>query len=266
MLGFCRWKQHRLREALALFHEQEAIMGDNEILCENIGHTYSSLGDFDAAVASFQKGLYLLGVNGDPGRKAGFYYGMALAKDRLGSCVFARCTHAQAQAHAHSPSSSTTSFWFVLFLRPSVRRSEESIPLLHAALDGYRQERVDPSGNPIDSSIHAKVQMSLGHMHEKVRARVYLHACACSCTPVRVLARLCVFLHACACSCTPVRVLARLCVFLHACACSCTPVRVLARLCVHLHACACTCTPVCALARVYLCFVRRAGQGQGRAM
>lgn len=44
----------------------------------------------------------------------------------------------------------------------------QSIPLLHAALDGYRKERVDLEGNPIDSSIHAKVQMSLGHMHEKL--------------------------------------------------------------------------------------------------
>ncbi len=44
----------------------------------------------------------------------------------------------------------------------------ESIPLLHSALEGYRQERVDPSGTPIDSSIHAKVEMSLGHMHEKM--------------------------------------------------------------------------------------------------
>ena len=85
MLGFCRWKQHRLREALALFHEQESIIGDNEILCENIGHTYSSLGDYESAIASFQKGLHLLGDTGMPGRKAGFYYGIALAKDRLGN-------------------------------------------------------------------------------------------------------------------------------------------------------------------------------------
>lgn len=131
MLGFCRWKQHRLREALALFHEQEHIIGDNEILCENIGHTYSSLGDYQSAIGSFQKGLHLLGNSGLPGRKAGFLYGIALAKDRLG-------------------------------------QTEESIPLLREALDGYRKERIDPQGNPIDSSIHAKVEMSLGHMHEKL--------------------------------------------------------------------------------------------------
>jgi len=131
MLGFCRWKQHRLQEALSLFHEQETIIGDNEILCENIGHTYSSLGRYNAAISSFEKGLHLLGQHGHPGRKAGFYYGIALAKDRLGDAA-------------------------------------EAIPLLQAALEGYRKERVDPQGNPIDSSIHAKVQMSLGHMHEKL--------------------------------------------------------------------------------------------------
>ena len=47
-LGFCRWKQHRLEEALSLFHEQEGIVGPaSAILCENIGHTHSSLGDLE---------------------------------------------------------------------------------------------------------------------------------------------------------------------------------------------------------------------------
>merc|ERR1712166_631675 len=57
MLGFRRWKQYRLREALELFLKQETLVGDNSILCENIGHTYSSLGEYEQARESFQKGL-----------------------------------------------------------------------------------------------------------------------------------------------------------------------------------------------------------------
>jgi len=131
MLGFCRWKQYRLREALALFLEQEGLIGDNSILCENIGHTYSSLGDYEKAREYFTKGLALLGADGAPGRQAGFYYGLGLATDRLGS-------------------------------------TRDALPLLHKALEGYRADRVDPQGLPVDSSIHAKVESSIGHMHEKL--------------------------------------------------------------------------------------------------
>ena len=65
-------------------------------------------------------GLQLLGPNGPPGREAGFLYGLGLATDRLGN-------------------------------------TEEALPMLYKALDGYRKERIDPEGNPVDSSIHAKV-------------------------------------------------------------------------------------------------------------
>jgi tetratricopeptide (TPR) repeat protein len=64
---------------------QESLIGDNSILCENIGHTYSSLGDYEKAREYFSKGLALLGPDGPPGRQAGFYYGLGLATDRLGS-------------------------------------------------------------------------------------------------------------------------------------------------------------------------------------
>eukprot|EP00656_Telonema_subtile_P006235 TRINITY_DN12862_c0_g1_i3.p1 TRINITY_DN12862_c0_g1~~TRINITY_DN12862_c0_g1_i3.p1 ORF type:complete len:440 (-),score=94.38 TRINITY_DN12862_c0_g1_i3:133-1452(-) len=131
MLGFCRWKQYRLKEALALFLEQESLIGDNSILCENIGHTYSSMGDYQKARESFLKGLTLLGPDGAPGRQAGFYYGLGLATDRLGS-------------------------------------TEEALPMVCKALEGYRKERVDPQGIPVDSSIHAKVQSSIGHLQEKL--------------------------------------------------------------------------------------------------
>lgn len=116
---------------MALFLEQESLIGDNSILCENIGHTYSSLGDYEKAREYFTKGLALLGTEGPPGRQAGFYYGLGLATDRLGS-------------------------------------PQDALPLLHKALEGYRKDRVDPQGNPVDSSIHAKVQSSIGHMHEKL--------------------------------------------------------------------------------------------------
>lgn len=131
MLGFCRWKQYRLKEALALFHEQETLVGDNSILCENIGHTYSSIGDYEKAREYFTKGLMLLGPDGAPGRQAGFFYGLGLATERLGNI-------------------------------------EGALPLLDKALEGYRKDRVDPEGNPVESSIHAKVLSSIGHMHEKM--------------------------------------------------------------------------------------------------
>ena len=106
MLGFCRWKQYKLKEALALFLEQESLIGDNSILCENIGHTYSSLGDYEKAREYFTKGLALLGPDGAPGRQAGFNYGLGLAMERLGNI-------------------------------------EGSLPLLEKALDGYRKDRTD---------------------------------------------------------------------------------------------------------------------------
>lgn len=81
--GFCRWKQQRLDDALELFLEQEKIVGGSAALCENIGHTYSSLGDLETASAYFTKGLGLLQVTGG-GNKAGLYYGLGLIKERQG--------------------------------------------------------------------------------------------------------------------------------------------------------------------------------------
>lgn len=52
-LAFCRWKQHKYKEALTLFHEQEGIVGASAALCENIGHTYSSMGDLKKAEEYF---------------------------------------------------------------------------------------------------------------------------------------------------------------------------------------------------------------------
>ena len=101
MLGFCRYKQYRFRDALNLFLEQESIVGGtSDILCENIGHTYSSLGEYENAVRYFNKGILICGDDITPHRKAGFLYGLSLATDRLGN-------------------------------------TSKALPLLHQALDGY---------------------------------------------------------------------------------------------------------------------------------
>ena len=62
MLGFCRYKQYRFRDALSLFLEQESLLESiSDILCENIGYTYSSLGEYDNAIKYFNKGIATLG-------------------------------------------------------------------------------------------------------------------------------------------------------------------------------------------------------------
>ena len=40
------WKQSKFKEAAALFHEIEELVGASAALMENIGHTYSSMGDY----------------------------------------------------------------------------------------------------------------------------------------------------------------------------------------------------------------------------
>ena len=110
-LAFCRWKQHKYKEALTLFHEQavcsalcdalcnaacnalwqcttqcsvqctvqctvpctvhhssawheqEGIVGASAALCENIGHTYSSMGDLAKAEEYFVRSIELLKVH-----------------------------------------------------------------------------------------------------------------------------------------------------------------------------------------------------------
>ena len=101
MLGFCRYKQYKFRDALKLFLEQESMVGgESDILCENIGHTYSSLGEYENAIRYFNKGISISGKDITPYRKAGFLYGLSLATDRLGD-------------------------------------TSKALPLLHQALDGY---------------------------------------------------------------------------------------------------------------------------------
>ena len=56
------------REALPLFHEMEDILGKNAALCENIAHTYNSLGDYAKAEQYFRESLQF--VESDPQMKA----------------------------------------------------------------------------------------------------------------------------------------------------------------------------------------------------
>jgi tetratricopeptide (TPR) repeat protein len=120
--GFCRWKQYRLDEALALFQEQEGIMGPSAALCENIGHTYSSIGDLEEAARYFERGLELLKA-GSFGNCAGLYYGLGLIKERQGDGLAA-------------------------------------LPILGQALEMYRNER-STAGGYVDTSIVGKVQFVL---------------------------------------------------------------------------------------------------------
>eukprot|EP01047_Picozoa_sp_COSAG01_P008200 COSAG01_NODE_320_length_18904_cov_45.662537_2_plen_339_part_00 len=55
--AFVLWKQHKLEAAVKLFHEMEDIMGKNAALCENIAHTYNSLGNYETAERYFRESL-----------------------------------------------------------------------------------------------------------------------------------------------------------------------------------------------------------------
>jgi len=56
-LAFVKWKQSHFREALPLFHEMEKILGKGAALCENIAHTYNSLGEYNEAEDYFRQAL-----------------------------------------------------------------------------------------------------------------------------------------------------------------------------------------------------------------
>lgn len=85
-LSFVRWKQSRFREALPLFHEMEEHLGKSAALCENIAHTYNSLGDFEKAEDYFRQALRFIeqehGQN--KGNRGGVLLGLGIVRDRLG--------------------------------------------------------------------------------------------------------------------------------------------------------------------------------------
>lgn len=127
--GFVRWKQYRFREALELFLEQQKIVGASAALCENIGHTYSSLGDLPKAEEYFERALELL-KRGSYGNRGGIYMGLGLVRDRLG-------------------------------------KTREALPILEQSLEHYLKEHTKDHVQ-LDSSIIAKAHMSVGKAHEKL--------------------------------------------------------------------------------------------------
>ena len=128
--AFCRWKQYAFKEALELFLEQQEIVGPSAALCENIGHTLSSLGDLTKADEYFERAIELMG-HGSFGNKGGIYMGLGLVRDRLG-------------------------------------KTKEALPILTQALEHYQREHTGPDAVTADSSIIAKAHMSVGRAHEKL--------------------------------------------------------------------------------------------------
>ena len=128
-LAFCRWKQYRFKEALSLFLEQQKIVGASAALCENIGHTYSSLGDLPQAETYFERAIELL-KHGSFGNRGGIYMGLGLVRDRLG-------------------------------------KTREALPILEQALEHYQREHTK-GYQQLDSSIIAKAHMSIGKAHDKL--------------------------------------------------------------------------------------------------
>lgn len=127
--AFCLWKRYKYKDALKLFHEQERIMGPSAALCENIGHTYNSLGDYEAAEKYFVQAMEMLKM-GSFGNKGGIYLGLGLVRERLG-------------------------------------KTKEALPILQQALSHY-QDEYNRGGQQLDSSLIAKSHMSVAHAHENL--------------------------------------------------------------------------------------------------
>lgn len=107
----------------------EDLVGPSSSLCENIGHTYNSMGDFQKADEYFEKSLKLMGPESTLGKRThrnGVLLGLGLVKDRLGL-------------------------------------TREALPILLQALEGYKEEA---QGN--DSSLAAKAHMSVSKAYLKI--------------------------------------------------------------------------------------------------
>jgi len=127
--AFVRWKQYRFKDALALFLKQQDIVGASAALCENIGHTYSSLGNLPEAETYFERAIELL-KRGSYGNRGGIYMGLGLVRDRM-------------------------------------NKTREALPILQQALEHYQAEHTKDHVQ-LDSSIIAKAHMSVGKAHEKL--------------------------------------------------------------------------------------------------
>jgi len=108
--AFTLWKQSRFQEALVLFHQMEATVGSNPALCENIGHTYNSMGNYEKAEEYFTKAKDRMESSTNPmsGNLGGVLLGLGLVKERL-------------------------------------KREKEALPLLKQALDLYQNKYKNPS-------------------------------------------------------------------------------------------------------------------------
>eukprot|EP00494_Astrolonche_serrata_P027734 UN27998 len=81
--AFTLWKMSKFEEALKLFHEMETMVGVNPALCENIGHTYNSMGDYKKADEYFTQAKELIEEKGGKGNLGGVLLGLGLVKERL---------------------------------------------------------------------------------------------------------------------------------------------------------------------------------------
>lgn len=79
-LAFTRWKQGRLSEAMELFIQMEKMMSEpSPALLENMGHTYSSMGNLDKAKEYFEKAM-----EADSPNRGGILLGLGLVSERSG--------------------------------------------------------------------------------------------------------------------------------------------------------------------------------------
>mmetsp|Transcript_232 Transcript_232/g.695 ORF Transcript_232/g.695 Transcript_232/m.695 type:complete len:440 (-) Transcript_232:6-1325(-) len=88
-LAFTLWKQSKFKEAAELFHEIENLVGSSPALCENMGHTYSSMGDFEQAALYFRRAIQCMEheekLGKKTGDKGGVLLGLGLIEDRQGN-------------------------------------------------------------------------------------------------------------------------------------------------------------------------------------
>lgn len=98
--AFLRFKQFRYQEAIDLFQEQREIMGPSAQLCENMGHTYNRLGEYDRAEASFKEALGLIDDpnTGAGANKGGILLGFGSMLQKMGKAKQALAIHSQALA------------------------------------------------------------------------------------------------------------------------------------------------------------------------
>ncbi|CAE7478145.1 unnamed protein product [Symbiodinium pilosum] len=101
-LAFTLWKKSQFNDAVKLFHEIEDLIGCSAALCENMGHTYSSMGNFDKASEYFKRALQCLDKEEELGKKtgdrAGILLGLGLIEDRLGRFEQALASVRESQA------------------------------------------------------------------------------------------------------------------------------------------------------------------------